>query len=76
MPGRYVGGALVNAVLVRDVFPGWRMRLYHDHTAPAAVVADLKRCVACACTDLTVTPGDSSAAVELDHVHVGGSAPF
>ena len=45
MRRRYVDGALINAVLARDVFPGWRMRLYYDHTAPAGVVADLRRCV-------------------------------
>ena len=35
--------AFVNAALVRDVFSGWRMRIYFDQTVPTSMVTDLKR---------------------------------
>jgi hypothetical protein len=40
---RYADGALANAELVRQVFPGWVMRVYHDTSVPAPLLQELKK---------------------------------
>eukprot|EP00823_Brevimastigomonas_motovehiculus_P005671 TRINITY_DN4210_c0_g1_i1.p1 TRINITY_DN4210_c0_g1~~TRINITY_DN4210_c0_g1_i1.p1 ORF type:complete len:372 (+),score=77.21 TRINITY_DN4210_c0_g1_i1:88-1203(+) len=39
---RYTNGIIRNAQLVPSVFPGWRLRVYHDSTVPADVLRRLK----------------------------------
>lgn len=39
---RYLDGALANARLVSEYFPGWTMRVYHDNSVPEAVLWDLR----------------------------------
>ena len=38
---RYTAGALANARLIPDVFPGWEMWVYHDGSVPGQVLAAL-----------------------------------
>jgi len=40
---RYTIGVVRNAELARLVYPGWRVRVYLDHTVPAPVVSELER---------------------------------
>jgi hypothetical protein len=40
---RYADGALANAELVRQVFPGWSMRVYHDNSVPAPLLQELTK---------------------------------
>ena len=35
-------GALANAKLVEDTFPGWRLRFYHDGSVPSALLTELR----------------------------------
>ena len=39
---RYTDGALANAVLVSSIYPGWTMRIYHDHTVPNSILETLR----------------------------------
>ncbi|MBN8488984.1 MAG: tetratricopeptide repeat protein [Burkholderiales bacterium] len=39
---RYLRGALRNALLMPDLYPGWVMRLYLDETVPGAFVEQLR----------------------------------
>jgi len=39
---RYTEGAIENAKLVRVVYPGWIMKVYHDNTVPTTVLDSLK----------------------------------
>ncbi|MGJ3259040.1 MAG: tetratricopeptide repeat protein [Rhodospirillales bacterium] len=39
----YTHGAIVNAQLAPNVYPGWRCRFYCDDTVPAPIVAELRR---------------------------------
>eukprot|EP00038_Savillea_parva_P029209 m.69519 g.69519 ORF g.69519 m.69519 type:complete len:908 (-) comp8589_c0_seq1:73-2796(-) len=39
---RYTDGALENAQLMLDVYPGWQMWVYHDATAPRRILDTLK----------------------------------
>ena len=39
---RYAQGALANARLVDSVFPGWKLRIYHDLTTPPALLDELR----------------------------------
>lgn len=38
---RYVDGALENALLCKQIYPGWKMRVYHDSTVPSLVLKEL-----------------------------------
>ena len=40
---RYSDGALANAELVKSVFPGWQMRVYHDDTVPDDLLDKLRQ---------------------------------
>ena len=40
---RYIDGTHINAHLVKALFPGWTMRLYHDRSVDSSLLADLKR---------------------------------
>lgn len=35
---RYIRGAVANANLYRTVFPGWKMRVYHDSSVPTDIL--------------------------------------
>ena len=35
---RYISGALINAALYREIFKGWKMRVYHDDTVPTDIL--------------------------------------
>lgn len=35
---RYLDGALANAKLITDFFPGWTMRVYHDQSVPESML--------------------------------------
>ena len=39
---RHVDGALANAKLIADFFPGWTMRVYHDRSVPEPVLEYLR----------------------------------
>jgi hypothetical protein len=39
---RYTDGALANAKLYRQIYPGWKMRVYHDETVPARILNAMK----------------------------------
>lgn len=39
---RYTDGAIANARLVKSLFPGWHMRVYHDSTVPRTILDALK----------------------------------
>jgi len=39
--GRYIEGALRNAALAKDIYPGWTCRFYVDHTVPLDVPRQL-----------------------------------
>jgi hypothetical protein len=39
----YLHGALVNAKQVREHFPEWHMRIYHDDTVPSDVLEQLRQ---------------------------------
>ena len=39
---RYTDGAIANAKLVSEVYPGWIMRVYHDNTVPEYIIHKLK----------------------------------
>ena len=38
---RYIDGALANVRLIKKVFAGWTMRVYHDSTVPTLVLGEL-----------------------------------
>lgn len=38
----YTHGAIINAQLAPNVYPGWRCRFYCDDTVPAAIIAELR----------------------------------
>jgi len=40
---RYTVGAVENAKLVRQVYPGWSMHVFHDESVPLAVLLTLQR---------------------------------
>lgn len=39
---KYCNGAVANAQEVPAIYPGWRMRVYHDHTVPADAIEMLR----------------------------------
>ena len=39
----YTHGAIVNAQLAPNVYPGWRCRFYSDNSVPSPIVAELRR---------------------------------
>jgi hypothetical protein len=39
---RYIDGAMVNAKLIAEFFPGWTMRVYHDRSVPEPVLQYLR----------------------------------
>ena len=39
---RYLDGVIANAELLPRIFPGWKMRIYHDGTVPPAVLESLR----------------------------------
>lgn len=39
---RYTDGALANAKLVKQIYPGWRMRVYYDRSVPQRILNALK----------------------------------
>jgi len=39
---RYTDGAITNADIMSDIYPGWEMRVYHDDSVPAAVLENLR----------------------------------
>ena len=39
---KYVEGAMENVKLAPSVFPGWVVRVYHDHTVPMAMLQQLQ----------------------------------
>ena len=39
---RYTTGALENAHLISDVYPGWKMRVYYDDSVPSVILQKLK----------------------------------
>jgi hypothetical protein len=39
---RYTDGALANAKLIAEYFPGWTMRVYHDKSVPEPVLKHLR----------------------------------
>lgn len=39
---RYLNGAIRNAMLIPDIYPGWTCRVYHDSSVPAEVLKQLK----------------------------------
>ena len=42
---RYIDGSVQNAKLIKSVYPGWKMRVYHDDTIPTSLlrVLDIDR---------------------------------
>ena len=40
---QYIGGALENAKLASQIYPGWSARVYHDDTVPSPVTETLRR---------------------------------
>jgi hypothetical protein len=40
---RYADGAVANAILIKHVFPGWTMRVYHDTSLVSSLRAELDR---------------------------------
>eukprot|EP00729_Bicosta_minor_P014031 gene14031-30990_t len=40
---RYTDGAFANTELIKAVFPGWVMRVYHDDTVPADILKELQQ---------------------------------
>lgn len=40
---RYVEGAVENAELVSQIYPGWSMRVYHDDSVPGDVLSRLRK---------------------------------
>lgn len=39
---KYTVGAIRNAELAGEIYPDWRMQVYHDHTVPAEILAELR----------------------------------
>ena len=40
---RYTDGAFANTELIKAVFPGWVMRVYHDDTVPGDILKELQQ---------------------------------
>tara|TARA_B110000285_G_scaffold235601_1_gene318529 strand:- start:27833 stop:35488 length:7656 start_codon:yes stop_codon:yes gene_type:complete len=39
---RYIDGALENAKLAKEIYPGWIMRVYYDNTVPQRIIEKLR----------------------------------
>ena len=39
----YLDGAIANAQMQPDFYPGWKCRFYYDDTVPVSVISDLKK---------------------------------
>jgi hypothetical protein len=39
---RYTDGALANAKLIKEIYPGWSMRVYYDNTVPQKIIQQLR----------------------------------
>ena len=40
---RYLNGAIRNARLIPDIYPGWRCRVYHDDSVPGKTITELRK---------------------------------
>ncbi|XP_045197676.2 uncharacterized protein LOC123552243 [Mercenaria mercenaria] len=50
---RYTGGALANVELMKTIYPGWKMWIYHDKTVPFKVLSTLCSQYHVQCIDMT-----------------------
>jgi hypothetical protein len=39
---RYTDGAIANAKLMKEIYPGWDMRVYYDNSVPMEIIEQLK----------------------------------
>jgi len=39
---RYTDGAISNAKLMKEIYPGWDMRVYYDNSVPMEIIEQMK----------------------------------